>query len=159
MSLEKVRREVADTKREFGQDIQNADTIAESKKRTMSGLESITNIPDAEDMSALEGAKDSVRSDAKSDFADRVDRSIADPSSQAEGTQSEAEGFQSQVNENASEARSIAGSSDYGSSGIGSFADLMTQRGREYGDVVSESQRDVQDARQQADARRRELDS
>ena len=159
MSLERVRKEISDTKRDFESDIENADKIAESKKRTMSGLESIVNIPDEGDRAALDNAKDSVRSDAKSDFADRVDSSINDHASRAEGTQSEAQGFQDQVNENASEAKSIASSSDYGKSGMMSFADLMDQRGRDYGSAIDESRQDVQNARQQADARRHELDS
>ena len=159
MSLEKVRKEIADTKREFGQDIETADAIAESKKQTMSGLESITVIPDEEDRSLLDGAKDSVRSDAKSDFADRVDSSMAEHTSRAEGTQNEAADSQRQASENARVASGIASSADYGRSGIGSFFERMNQRDREYGAAIDESKQDVQDARRQADARRSELDS
>ena len=159
MSLERVRREIAETKRDFEGDIQSADVIAESKKRTMVGLESITSIPDEGDRQALERAMEGVRTEAKGDFARKVDDSISEHTSRSEGIQGEAQGFQNQVNENANAAKGTAGSADYGRGPINTFAALMAQRGQEYGSAISELQKDVQDAKQRADARRNELDS
>ena len=159
MSLERIRQEMADTKRELGQDVQNAEKIAESKKRTMDGLERITSIPDEEDRSALDNAKESVRADAKSDFEGKVDSALSDHASRAEGIQGEAQDSQRQVDENASVAQSVSGSSDYGKSGISSFEGLMAQRSQEYGSAIEESKRDVEEARRRAEERRRELDS
>ncbi|WP_302389667.1 hypothetical protein [Eggerthella sinensis] len=156
--LEGTKKETSDLKKEYGETSSRSREITESRKKTLEGLSGIDSM-DEEVTEALRVADREVKTDAKTDFRTRVEALMEKIGSDVGNTQGKIAESVNESRANKSKIESVAGRSDYGSSGIRSAESRVEQMGRSYSDMGRDLGQASDAARRDMSQRKREIDS
>ena len=156
--MEGLSKESKDRAKEFTDSRSLAKEIADSRKSTLDLLAEIDSLDD-DIVEARDSADNSVRNEAKGDFAQRVEATMEQTERWTKDTQDRIRESTEDAQENRGKLESIAGSADYGEEGIRGASIRAEKAGREYSQIGENLESAAEAARREIADHKREIDS
>lgn len=158
MGIRDIKKKVDDHGSEFKDVKETSETIFETREREMREMGDLI-VPDDDIFQALEHAKNDIKSEAKSDHADRVGK-VND------GLQKDAQDARADVTRDEKETEAartkmerVASDGAYGASALRDASSKADQRSKEYSDLSKRSESDSRDAKRVVESDAQKLQS